>query len=112
MKDLSGGLFVWYTMLNHYHCFRDKLTHMPKVLKIVTLIAVSFVAAFILIVVTLFMTSKMILVDGRLYVLDESYSHPDESVIRSGCLAMSPECGVCAGTSGAVLRGDKCYVAE
>ncbi|MET0979634.1 MAG: hypothetical protein ABWX90_00065 [Candidatus Saccharimonadales bacterium] len=81
---------------------------MKKVLKFVTILAVSFVAAFSLIVATLFMTSKIILVDGKLYTLDESYS-PFE---RSICAAMMPACGVCVSFGGAVLRDDKCYVRD
>lgn len=79
-----------------------------KVLKFVTLLVVGFVVAFIIVVTTLFMTSKIILVDGKLYMLDESFSLEEESI----CEAMSPGCGVCASPDGAVLRGDKCYIAS
>ena len=95
-------------MFNHHKYRKDSLIPMTKVPKAVTLIVVSFVATFMLIVATLFITPRIILVDGKLYTLDESYSSGERSI----CMAMSPECGVCASTGGAVLRGEKCYVAE
>lgn len=87
--------------------------HMRKIQKILTVSVIGVICLLLFGAFLLLTTSKVIFVDGKLYKYVENYSHPDrsESAIRSGCHAMSPECGVCAGEGGAVLRGDHCYVA-
>jgi hypothetical protein len=110
MKDLCGGLFVWYTQFNHYKATGDSLRFMIKPGKRSALFTTSLLALLILGIAVLLLSTKVILVDGKLYTLAENYSPPDGSGILSGCAAMMPECGVCASSHGAVLRGDSCYI--
>jgi hypothetical protein len=51
------------------------------------------------------------IVNGKLYrqVADYSSRVPNDSGIRSGCMAMSPECGVCPNTDTMLLQDNKCY---
>ena len=78
-------------------------------LKTQKLMAILIGAVVILAILTgavLFATSTIIYSKGTLYIQDATYapSTPDDHGITTGCMAMSPECGVCP-----LLHGDTCY---
>lgn len=54
---------------------------------------------------------RIIFANGKLYkqVADYSSRIPNDSGVRNGCMAMSPECGECPNTDTLLLQDDKCY---
>jgi hypothetical protein len=75
-------------------------------------IAFSTILGLVIIVGAMLLADpRIIFANGKLYkqVADYSSRIPNDSGIRSGCMAMSPECGVCPNTDTMLLQDDKCY---
>jgi hypothetical protein len=79
---------------------------MTKIQKTIAITFSTMLGLAIIVGVMLLASAKIIYVNGRLYTQVTNYSPrvPNEHGIVSGCMAMSPECGVCP-----LLQGDKCY---